>query len=573
MRDRSGWLTRLLCGLLLWSMAAWAQAAPWSLFGPPPATLTAPVETFVRGEGEDAPNRYDDVATWKRQQQLLPRVDMHGGHYWLVTEFAPARGETTQDWVVEFGNTYFEQADLLVLGSDGSVQRSASGLGVVPEYQLHRGREFRMQAGVRYAVVVEVRTRFFTSLPRLDVFRASDYERRVINENVLILLGLGGLLALGVFNLFLGLWTHNRSYVLYGGQSLSLVAGWGFYFNLPYDWLGISSPYWNFAPWFFLLTAFHAAFCVQFLDLRDYAPRMARFGRRLAIASLVLLPICWLKPSWSHSAATVVVGTGLGFVMISGIQALRQGVRRARFFVAAYVAILVPGVLILPANLGLVPDAVDNTDLVTLIGNAVEAMLLGFALADHLRIVERTREEFRQRMQQALVQASTDSLTGLGNRYAFNLALEESLAPARGASTRQRLTIAMIDLDGLKSINDNLGHAQGDALIEATGRGLARLHGFGARAFRLGGDEFAIIAPGDDLSRARVVQHVVMLEQELRAQRFPAAGLSYGLCTSGDHSVLTAKDLADLLRLADERMYSHKLSRRTVVRTGALFDP
>lgn len=571
MRDRPGWLMRLLCGVVLLSLAAAAQAAPWSLFGPAPVALATAVETFVRDESAAPPPSYEAVADWKRRQQLLPNVGMHGGRYWLAAEFVPDAG--TRDWVVAFGNTYFERAELWVLGSDGSVQRATSGIGVTPEYQLHRGRGFRMQADVRYAIVVDVRSRFFTSLPRLDVFRAADYERRVINENVLILLGLGGLLALGVFNLFLGLWTHNRSYVLYGGQSLSLVAGWGFYFNLPYDWLGISSPHWNFAPWFFLLTAFHAAFCVQFLDLRDYAPRMARLGRQLAIGALALMPICWLTPSWSHSAATLVVGAGLSFVLASGILALRQGVRRARFFIAAYVAILIPGVLILPANLGIVPDAVDNTDLVTLIGNAVEAMLLGFALADHLRIVERTREEFRQRMQQALVQASTDSLTGLGNRYAFNLALEAFLTPMRGTAARQRLTIAMIDLDGLKSINDNLGHAEGDALIAATGRGLARLHGADVRAFRLGGDEFAVIAPGDDLSRARVVQHLVMLEQELRAGGFPAAGLSYGLCTSGDHGVVNAQDLADLLRLADERMYAHKLSRRPVLRAGALFDP
>lgn len=87
--------------------------------------------------------------------------------------------------------------------------------------------------------------------------------------------------------------------------------------------------------------------------------------------------------------------------------------------------------------------------------------------------------------------AQTDSLTGLGNAHAFQRAM-------RSASTERAWFIAL-DLDRFKAINDNYGHAAGDAALREFARILQdvlQAHGLRSRAFRVGGDEFMVIVSG-----------------------------------------------------------------------------
>ncbi|MCB1560288.1 MAG: GGDEF domain-containing protein [Xanthomonadales bacterium] len=547
--------------MLLMLPAGAACAVPLSVFGPAPAVLSEPVRVYQAGVDDAPPSDLAALQDWQRRHRSLENVDMRGGRFWLVTQFRHDASDS--DWVVALANTFYAHADLYLLGSDGSVQRRSSGIDETAEFMLHGGRSVRIEAGVEYAIVIAVDTPFFTSLPRIDVQTRSDYQRRVIDESVLALVALGGLTALGTFILFIGIWIRDRSYLLYAGQALALAIGWAFYFNLPYGWLGIEDARWNFTPWFFLLTFFHASFCVRFLNLRQQSRRLALLGRGIAIAALAALPICFLLPAWSHIAATLLVGSVVLFAVVAATHALAHGVRKARFFLAGYLAVLLPGLLILPANLGLMPDLLDNTDLLTLLGNSVEAMLLGFALADHVRLIERAREEFRQGMQDALQQASTDSLTGLGNRFAFNLALEEFLTRQNDGRERRRLLVAMIDVDGLKRINDSEGHSRGDALIRSIGHGLAHISHRNLRCFRLGGDEFAVLTTGDESAREQLVRQLDSLDRNLKQKGFPVAGISHGVCAGPDASVhVSAGDLAELLRAADRRMYDAKAHRR-----------
>ena len=555
-------MIRILLWLMLLMAATQAIATPLSLFGPAPRALSVPISIHDASPDGQPPASFATLPAWLQAHPGRASVDMQGGHFWLVSRFE--HHEAGSDWTVALANSFYAHADLYLLGEDGSIQHRRSGVDEPAEFLLHRGRSVEMRPGIRYAIVIAVDTPFFTSLPRIDVQTRADYQRRVLNESVLSLISIGGLTALGTFILFVGVWIRDRSYLLYGGQALTLAIGWAFYFNVPYGWLGVSSAGWNFAPWFFLLTFFHASFCVRFLNLRQQAPRLAQVGRGIAIAALAALPICVLMPSCSHIAATLLVGSVVLFAVIAAGHALSRGVRKARFFMAGYLAVLLPGVLILPANLGLVPDPIDNTDLLTLLGNSVEAMLLGFALADHVRLIERAREEFRRGMQDALHQASTDSLTGLGNRFAFNLALEEYLTRQGDRRERRRLLVAMVDVDGLKRLNDSEGHSRGDALIGAIGQSLAQISHSQLHCFRLGGDEFAILSYGDESAREQLVKQLESIDHNLKLHGFPFAGISFGVCAGPDASVhVSAADLADLLRAADRRMYDAKAKRRS----------
>ena len=92
--------------------------------------------------------------------------------------------------------------------------------------------------------------------------------------------------------------------------------------------------------------------------------------------------------------------------------------------------------------------------------------------------------------------ASTDPLTGLGNR--------RRLTEALSAHTRRGMTVSLLllDFDGLKTVNDTLGYEEGDALICAVARVLEAQIRPGETAARLGGDEFVAVLPGTDSEEA-----------------------------------------------------------------------
>jgi diguanylate cyclase (GGDEF)-like protein len=547
----------VLCGLF----APTAHAAqPWSLFGQPPLEPTVTVYRAL--SGDLPPHDYGELPAWLASRHPLASVDMLGGDFWLVAPLATP--DDQRDWVVTFGNTYYQRATLLILGDDGSRQRQEAGRGIDTNFMLRGTVPTTLVPGHRYAVLIHVTTPFFTAPPRIDLQTREAHRRRLTNESALMLGSLGVLGGLGVFILFVGLWTRVLSYALYGCQSLILMIGWASFFGLPDDWLGMSGGAMNFTLWFILVPVVHAPFTIRFLDLKRHAPRASRAGYALAVVSALAVPVALLLPSLAFLIATIAVTSVVLFSAGVSIWALLSGIRQARFFVLAYVCVLVPGAIILPVNFGLMDSPVDNADLLTLMGNSCEAMLLAFALADHMKLVQAARERFRIGMLDAIARASTDPLTGLGNRLAFNMKIEEITGRQSVASSTAEGSwqVAMIDLDGLKQVNDNEGHERGDALLQAAGRGLSRLPCQG-HAYRLGGDEFAVIAFGDELSLHRLTRALVKLDQQLHEYGFDGAGLSFGICGSSSDKMPDSSDFADMVREADRMMYEHKSRRRT----------
>lgn len=149
-------------------------------------------------------------------------------------------------------------------------------------------------------------------------------------------------------------------------------------------------------------------------------------------------------------------------------------------------------------------------------------------------------------------QARTDPLTGLNNRRAFTDTTEALLrvAAREGRST----TVMLIDIDDFKRINDNHGHATGDAALLHISRLLMDTLRASDVCGRHGGDEFAVLLPNTELKAAREVADKLM--QTLAQRPLPTGGalpltLSIGL--AGD-----AFDAETLINHADTAMYRAK---------------
>ncbi|MFA6049489.1 MAG: sensor domain-containing diguanylate cyclase [Candidatus Micrarchaeia archaeon] len=110
-------------------------------------------------------------------------------------------------------------------------------------------------------------------------------------------------------------------------------------------------------------------------------------------------------------------------------------------------------------------------------------------------------EELAVKSRQLEIYSNTDFLTGLYNKRFFDSLLEKTLANAKRYGGKFALAIG--DMDGFKKINDELGHATGDAALSALGALLLKNLRGGDFASRWGGDEFAFILPNADEAGAR----------------------------------------------------------------------
>jgi diguanylate cyclase (GGDEF)-like protein len=147
--------------------------------------------------------------------------------------------------------------------------------------------------------------------------------------------------------------------------------------------------------------------------------------------------------------------------------------------------------------------------------------------------------------------ALRDQLTGLRNRRFFDDQLEQALA--RADRSGRPVALLVLDLDGLKAINDAGGHPAGDAALCAAADALRRSVRRGDLPCRLGGDEFAVILPDAGAEAALAVA------ERARLALAAAAG---GRCSfSGGVAVdLTGRPPHELYRLADEAAYRAKTS-------------
>jgi diguanylate cyclase (GGDEF)-like protein len=145
--------------------------------------------------------------------------------------------------------------------------------------------------------------------------------------------------------------------------------------------------------------------------------------------------------------------------------------------------------------------------------------------------------------------AATDPLTGIPNRRAF---LDRVGRAVSAAAWGHQTVVCLVDLDGFKQVNDQDGHAAGDAVLTAIGSALGATVRETDTVARLGGDEFAVLA---DIS---VTFSGEMLAERLRAA-VAATGRRYGVTASvGVAEIEPGDDVEDLMHRADAAMYRSK---------------
>lgn len=162
-------------------------------------------------------------------------------------------------------------------------------------------------------------------------------------------------------------------------------------------------------------------------------------------------------------------------------------------------------------------------------------------------------------LEELLIKATTDAMTGVENRASFYEKLRLGIS---NNSHNTQLSIFIIDMDGLKSINDTYGHRAGDEAIKELAKRLIDSSRSNDIIARLGGDEFGLIL--SPLSSTNEIHSVIdRFDSEMsKPFYFEDVTLNFGASIGFALYPDEANDMAQLIDLADKRMYHNKQQRK-----------
>lgn len=163
---------------------------------------------------------------------------------------------------------------------------------------------------------------------------------------------------------------------------------------------------------------------------------------------------------------------------------------------------------------------------------------------------------------EALYSALNDSLTGTSNRLALNQNLERDIRQSH--RNQQPLTLLVLDIDNFKQINDNYGHAYGDAALKAVVNCISDSLRSVDGLYRLGGEEFVVLLNGTSVDAARLVAE--RIRKSIECMQFELDGQPIPLTVSIGLTALRADDSThSLLNRGDQLMYDAKRQGRNRV--------
>lgn len=178
-------------------------------------------------------------------------------------------------------------------------------------------------------------------------------------------------------------------------------------------------------------------------------------------------------------------------------------------------------------------------------------------------MLQRSNEELSRLNDRLRRTASTDELTGLLNRRQAMLRLREHWALS--LRTGQPLSVAMVDVDHFKRVNDTYGHLKGDEVLQKLAAALSQNVRSADLVFRMGGEEFLILFPRNSLAEASVsaerCRTVVPEAVTVHAASGESITISVGLAEKGP----SMQAVDDLLKAADDALYAAKRAGRNRV--------
>lgn len=157
----------------------------------------------------------------------------------------------------------------------------------------------------------------------------------------------------------------------------------------------------------------------------------------------------------------------------------------------------------------------------------------------------------KRNTQKWIQKSSTDGLTGLLNRYAY----EEEMQRLENANLPSDFVYMSADVNSLKMVNDSLGHSAGDELIKGAAQCLSKCVSQYGKLYRIGGDEFIALISAEQNTLCEIKKKIEETTKSWNGEKAGNLTISCGYVTTDEEEKMSAREMANL---ADRRMYEAK---------------
>lgn len=463
-------------------------------------------------------------------------------------------------------------------------------------------------------VYIQVSTSGTLKMP-IRVWNEQEFLEHSSVRQLLIGIFFGFLVAMAFSNLFFFLTTGANSFIVYVGYVVSIGLTLASLHGVAYANL------WPNLVWFqskaVVLFAnatilFAVIFSNQVLQIRQHSQRVHQGLNLLALYFLVsILLSIFLPYAVMMRLFLVSLGVVVSVILAVGIWLIKRGLVIARYYSFAWVFLLASGFAAGLDHLNIVPVPIDSNYLLVF-GALIETMLLSLvlaisysreryqlylakeqALAQEKAVTEakealiqaqqQSQDELEYKVQERTLELeitlrelsevnrelerlnTIDPLTGIKNRRHFDKRL---LAESRRSRREQtQLSVAMIDIDHFKAINDKYGHGIGDECLKHVANLISlQIRRPSDHVCRYGGEEFSIILPSTDVDGALVV--VESMRRVVEATPLLIDESEIYLTFSGGVATMVVREESqehELLAFADKQLYEAKAAGRNRV--------
>ena len=577
----------------------------------------AQIAKGVQYQATLAPWRVEEViqhpdSAWQIEQGELLSYGMTEQTYWFKIQL-PVLSQQ-QDWLLELDYALIDQVSVWFT-SKGEVladYHTGDTLAFNQRPVEHEKFLFPLpDADTPQTLYVRATTSGAMKLP-LYLWETSDFAVFNGEHNIVMGLFFGFIAAMALSNFFFFITSGSVSFLAYSGYVLGLGLTLACLHGLSYKYL------WPDNQWlqgrsiaiFANLTMLCATlFTTYLLDVGKYSRLAERVLRYTAVFFILMMIAAMLVPYYLFIRVTLVCLI-ISVVYIYGIAFYLsfRGAKLARLYTLAWTTLLASGFIASLENLNLI-DVNLNSHYLLMLGAIIETLLLAVVVAMNynqqraeklvaqqqaliqetqlrearervIAVQEEAQRELEYNVQERTLELeialrelheanreleeknTIDSLTGIRNRQYFD---KRYLAEVRRSRREQTpLTVAMLDIDHFKQVNDQQGHLTGDACIRHTALLMKQLLKRPSDDIcRYGGEEFAILLPNTDANGAhQLLEH---MRQRLESSPVAVDDISVSItCSIGFCSQIASAGEPDnaLLQQADEALYEAKRAGR-----------
>jgi len=353
---------------------------------------------------EGLPSSESEIPLWLASLKKHGTTNIFGDKY--IAVFSIENNTKLTNWFVYPYGSVVENIEIHSY-INLSHRKDTTGYNHNNNLNFHYGNKILFEPNSKTTVIVLFESHFFFAPIKLIISPEVQAKPSMELENIILLLCLGVALALSIYNLFIFIGSSERMYLFYALATFCYMWGWVHVFGVlelitQNQYPGLLMP-----P--FLIGALCTAyFAIDFLNLKGNYPKLTITLYGIALFALIATPFAFFNPGLGLLLASVGTGLILTIGLIAGIICWKNGYGPAKYFVLAFLAMVIPNMVGNMINLGLLPGINVNIYLLGLMGNTVDSLLLAFALAEKVKMTNTENVDLTQNLEKKVLQRTNE---------------------------------------------------------------------------------------------------------------------------------------------------------------------